>query len=395
MEKLTIHTLGDFNITLGSKTISDKTSRSKKVWVLIAYLFTHKGRIISRKELIDILWGFDSNVSNPENSLKITLKRARDILDELYENLGHTIIQYKNNGYLWNEDYPFTTDTDLFEEICSTNDSSDKNFVEKAVYALGLYNGPFLSNISESTWLMPMQAYYHALYLNTILTICPILIEHGRFSLVKEICFKASVFEPYHEGIYSLLMLSLIESGENKKAEDVYHTLSGRLKDDFGISAGQEIKELYNRACRTNLDPSLNIDTIMEHIHEGTTPDSSLELDYEFFKVICFIEGRNIIRNKTESHVILFSIAPGEQKKLDSRMKQRAAELFKEQLFSSLRRNDIFTQASLTQFIVLLKNTNYQNSLVVSARITGDFYRKNPHSPANIIYTVKPITPLV
>jgi len=72
MEKLYIRMLGEFSLQFGENKISDHSNRSKKVWLLLAYLICHKGRIIPRKELISLLWGDDPSSSNPENTLKLS-----------------------------------------------------------------------------------------------------------------------------------------------------------------------------------------------------------------------------------------------------------------------------------------------------------------------------------
>ncbi|MBR3910234.1 MAG: winged helix-turn-helix domain-containing protein, partial [Anaerotignum sp.] len=64
METLYIRMLGEFSLQYGENTISDNNNRSKKVWLLLAYLICQKGRIVSRQELIQLLWGDDSS-SNP------------------------------------------------------------------------------------------------------------------------------------------------------------------------------------------------------------------------------------------------------------------------------------------------------------------------------------------
>ena len=48
---------------------------------------------------------------------------------------------------------------------------------------------------------------------------------------------------------------------------------------------------------------------------------------------------------------------------------------------------------SNTQFIVLLPRANYENSCMVCARIIRAFFRKHPHSPADISYIVQALEP--
>ena len=66
MEFLHINMLGDFSLQMGEHIISDNDNRSKKGWMLLAYLIYRKGRIVAQKELIKLLWGEEPASSNPE-----------------------------------------------------------------------------------------------------------------------------------------------------------------------------------------------------------------------------------------------------------------------------------------------------------------------------------------
>ena len=71
MTSLHIRMFGDFTLKSGEAQISDGDNRSRKVWLLLAYIFCRRGRQVSRKELIGLLWG-DESSNNPENALKTT-----------------------------------------------------------------------------------------------------------------------------------------------------------------------------------------------------------------------------------------------------------------------------------------------------------------------------------
>lgn len=74
---LYINMLGEFTLRYGENVISDQEGRSKKLWLLIEYLVTFRGKEISQNDLIDLLWPDDSN-GNPANTLKTLVHRARD-----------------------------------------------------------------------------------------------------------------------------------------------------------------------------------------------------------------------------------------------------------------------------------------------------------------------------
>ena len=52
---LYINMLGEFTLRYGENVISDQEGRSKKLWLLIEYLVTFRGKEISQNDLIDLL----------------------------------------------------------------------------------------------------------------------------------------------------------------------------------------------------------------------------------------------------------------------------------------------------------------------------------------------------
>lgn len=88
---LYINMLGEFTLRYGENVISDQEGRSKKLWLLIEYLVTFRGKEISQNDLIDLLWPDDSN-GNPANTLKTLVHRARTMVAGLeYENTKNII----------------------------------------------------------------------------------------------------------------------------------------------------------------------------------------------------------------------------------------------------------------------------------------------------------------
>lgn len=62
-------------------------------------------------------------------------------------------------------------------------------------------------------------------------------------------------------------------------------------------------------------------------------------------------------------------------------------------LLHSLRRNDVVSRFSATQFVVMLSSLTFENSLMVQDRILGRFKRENPGSPCRFIPSCSPWTP--
>ena len=100
--KYYVKLFGEFSISDGEFTITDQANRSKKVWTLLEYILVHRDRVISQKELTDLLWA-GGDTKDPINTLKVLMHRVRTFLKVLGED-GAQLILYKKGGYGWNPD---------------------------------------------------------------------------------------------------------------------------------------------------------------------------------------------------------------------------------------------------------------------------------------------------
>lgn len=393
MKCLYIRMLGEFSLQFGENKISDSSNRSKKVWLLLAYLICQKGRVVSRKELIHLLWGDDPASNTPENTLKITFHRARQQLDQLWPSAGHDLILRQGNGYTWNTEIPMEIDMERFESLCQDSPDDEEKQLQSFLSALELYHGDFLSRFSSESWIIPVATHFHNLYVQTILATCPLLFARARHEEAAAICHDAINLEPYHEPLHQQLMQALLNMGNQKGAIAVYNELSQRLFDDFSIKPTSETRALYHAASQHINLQFVPMDMVMNDMHEADSPSGAMECEYDFFRILCFAEARSMLRSGKATHIALLSVTGKDGVTLNKRSQDRAVENLQELIRMNLRRGDAFTRCSACQFILLLPCANYENSCMVSQRVITAFRQKYPHSPANILFVVQPLAP--
>ena len=59
----------------------------------------------------------------------------------------------------------------------------------------------------------------------------------------------------------------------------------------------------------------------------------------------------------------------------------------------NLRRGDVASRCSVSQYVILLPQANYESSCQVLCRIIKIFCRQYPHSPAVLRFLVQPLEP--
>jgi len=196
METLEIRMLGDFTIQAGACSISDKDNRTKKIWQLMSYMIYQRGKVVPQRKLIELLWGEDSGSSNPENALRITFHRMRQLLDRLWPTAGRELIIHKDNGYLWNDSIPVTLDYEIFEQLCAVDSEDSETVLRSRMQAIELYNGDFLEKQTSQIWIIPIATHYHNLYLLAVQEAAHLLGSKDCHREASDICRKAVLSEP-------------------------------------------------------------------------------------------------------------------------------------------------------------------------------------------------------
>ena len=393
MEIIHIQMFGGFSLRVGENTIKDSDNRTKKVWLLLAYLICNRGQSVTQKKLIDVLWGSNSTVNNPENALRITLHRARVLLDTLRPNAGKELIVCHDGVCSWNSQIPADVDTERFHQLCTEEYADDASQLQKLLEAIDLYKGEFLEKQSSEIWVIPISTHYQNEYLNAVLKAVALLAQASRHAEAAQLCRRAAASEPYHELLHQLWMRELSAAGDQAGAAQVYEDLSVRLFDDFGIRPSPETRAAYRAAVHTLSQQTLPMDVVLEHLQEPGSTAGAMECDYDYFKVLCFAESRAMERSGKATHIVLLSVSGDPAHPLSKQTLHRVMDQLGSQIRCNLRRGDTFSRCSVSQYIIMLPQANYENSCMVSRRILGAFRRAHPHVAANIHFMVQPLSP--
>lgn len=390
MEELNIQMLGGFSLRMGDRELQDTDTRSKKVWVLLAYLISQRDQTVTQRKLIDLLWGDEPESSNPENALRITMHRTRALLEQFCPEKGHSMILRRKGGYQWTGGGE--VDSERFEDLCRRNTEDPELRLKNLMEALALYRGDFLPRQSGEVWVVPVSAYLHDLYLRSAQEAVNLLTERGRTMEAVEICRRCLALEPYHEPFCRVLMHLLASSGNRRGAAEVYDRLSKRLFDDFGISPSEETRAVYRAAVHSPEERILSMDEVMGNLHETDAPSGALQCDYDYFRVLCYALGRSLERSGGAAHVALLNAVPSTVKEMPRQSLDRIMGQIGQQIRVSLRKGDMFCQCSVSQYAVLLPKANFEDCQMICDRILRAFRRAYPYVPVRIAYQVRPLT---
>ena len=394
---VSVRMFGNFTIESDGRSIDDSSNRSRKVWLLLAYLVYNRDRAVPQEELIDLLWGENDRDSDPRGALKAIFYRVRTSLDLLGNSAGHELIINKAGAYAWNSNYTVVCDTDEFERLIEEASAAENKDRALELYqqALDLYQGSFLSRMSIESWVIPLEVYFSKLYSDAVMTTLELLRERNLTESVYRTAKNALQYDPYNEDIYLYYMNAMLSLDDRKGVVDAYESLKEQLYAMFSIQPSEKIREIYREACKTINTVSVSADDIREQLREQDASKGALICEFDFFKVLYHSAARTVIRNGDTIHIAMFSVSGSDGEELAKRSLDRAMENLQEQIRINLRSGDSAARCSSSQFVVMLQQSNYENSCMVCDRIVRAYHRQYPHSPAEIRYTVQPLEPML
>ncbi len=390
---LQVQMLGQFTLRYGDRTISDSDDRSRRVWSLLAYMLYNHGRSFAQEELIHLYWSNSEKSADPGNALKSIFHRIRTALDKLQPGLGRLLIRRKAGRYFWNNVMPLSLDIEDFEAHFHAAEAAGDDDVRLAEYqaALALYAGDPLPRMTDEIWTIPIVAYYHSLYTRAAAGAIELLEKQERTAEAVALCRRAIHIEPYQEDLYEHLMRGLLRTGDMKGAMSVYEEMSEQLFAHFGVMPSETLRTLYRQATRTVNDRTLTMDEVCSQLEEPAPHGGAMVCEYDFFKILYRAEARSIARNGHSANICLLSVSGKDGEMLARRSLDPAMNNLQVLVQNNLRRGDVIARCSISQYIILLPQANYENSRMVADRLVSAFYRRYPHSPARLRYTVQPL----
>lgn len=379
---------GEFSVTYKDNTVSEHSKRSKKLWLLLQYLVVHHNRAVAQSELIDILSREDEGV-NPTSALKTQIHRLRDILSEL--GCETPIIVCINGAYSINSEIDLEIDAEEFEKAfkeASSNEDPDEK-LSLILNAVNLYTGDFLAKAAYESWVVPLNTYYRSVYSKAVHIAVELLSTMGKLHDIIAICSKASAINPYDEFVHYSHIKALAELGDQESAKRQYETVTHLMMTKFGISPSKELIELYDTAIKSKKSVKSDIDAVISDLLEQRQVSGAFFCEYQIFKHLYQLEIRDAQRTGASINICLLTVNGSDGEMPAQNPLNKAMQRLQDCVSRSLRGSDIFSRYSVSQFVIMLSNTNEQTGDLIMKRIEKAFKRENTNKDIELSYTFK------
>ena len=385
---LYVQTFGTLSLQYAGKRIDCVNSRSTLIWSILAYLISNQGTPISTENLIENVKGSSGNVS-PTNAMRTAIFRARQMLDDLIGTSSNQILISQNGGYMWNPEIPTVIDYVEFDRLLAEIKENPTD-LGPMLAAFRLYDGKFLSLQSSELWVIPRQVYYHNLYEDLLNGMFPLLEKEKKYFDAICACRKMLLINPFSERNYQNLMRFLIMNNEREEVIRVYKKMSKIMMTDMGVLPDQESRALYHEALSVSSAEPLPTDDIMQDLGEQYVAKGAYTCDYDCFKALYQAHARSIERSGIPSHVAIVSVTPC-VKGGATRDHTRVMEELEGAMRQSLRRGDVITRCSASQFIAMLINANGENSQRVCERVISAFEAQHREADYRVDYEIRAV----
>jgi len=217
--------------------------RSAMVRDLLGLLAVQPGRLVSRDEIVDVLWGEHP----PRTCVRLVhgyVGQLREVLDPGRQRRGAAgPLRLVTAGYRLDL---AADELDLvrFDELLAAGARAD---------ALACWRGPVLASASARLRAHPAVIAVEQRRLAAVLDDADDHLAGGSYDQAGARLRALAADEPLHEGVAARLILALAGAGEQAAALRHFGNVRDRLRDDLGIEPGPELRDAHVRVLRGEL----------------------------------------------------------------------------------------------------------------------------------------------
>jgi DNA-binding SARP family transcriptional activator len=282
VDPLRIRVLGPLTLQRGGVCVE---IGQRKVRCLLGLLALQPGTLVTRDEVVDVLWG-----PRPPRSYRDLLHRYVSGLRRLLEPgaLGPAAGSLRTARGSFQLDMPadqldllrFAETADRAGAVLATGDAAVA--CDLFAQALGEWHGPVLVDLDPHLRQHPAAVAVSQRRLTATATWADLALELLRPEQVISLIQLLVREEPLHEGLHARLMLALASCGQQAAALQIFADLRRRLAEELGLEPGAEAKAAYLRILRGEL-PRIDRVTMTSGDAATRSPPRHLPLGVPYF----------------------------------------------------------------------------------------------------------------
>ena len=244
MLKLKVQMLGGFSMTLGDEPLSFSRNSTTKAMKLLQILLYHSKQGISRKTLIEYLYGRE-DMADAANSLRVTVHRMKKMLTDMGLP-KHNYVRISKGVYQWDAPVETVLDVFCFENILEGIMAEEKKSLKINLLkeACNMYAGEFLPSSSEDEWVVIQSVQLKKKYSSALKELCNYLWEEEAYEQILDYCETACRLYPFDEW-QSVKIDCYMALNRYEEAINEYETTAKLFFEELGVTPSEKMIQQF------------------------------------------------------------------------------------------------------------------------------------------------------
>ena len=379
--KIYVQMLGGFSLSIGEKQLDLGTNNKANFLKLSEIVFLRGLGGVSKRDLIDGVFGHKA-LLDENNSLNNLLHQARTQLKKAGMP-GRKIIDGKRGVYApeYDPNYDYVLDVHEFEDICLKAKNEKKPEKKFSYYqqAFALYKGELLPEFATDYWVILESVRLKRLYDDVVDFLGEYFKEQEDYESLFGIYDKANKIYP-DNGWQIEMIDALILKKDYKTAYELYTKCAHYYQDELEVPIPEALRSCYERLSDNVRVVTDDIRQIQANIvrkdeklksEMGARKMGAYLCPFTSFIDIYHVLRRNLERRGSSIFMMLCTLVDYEGKPIQNQEKLNArAEILEQSLSEGLRKGDVYTKYSSSQYLILLIGTKREDCAIIYQRIS-------------------------
>ncbi len=209
-----------------------------------------------------------------------------------------------------------------------------------------------------------------------------------------KLCRRAVAVNSLNEDFQYYLIYALYRSGRQQQALTQYRTMADSFYNEFAITPSDRMGTLYKiiQDQKHGVNPDLSL--IQKSMEEDHLLSGAYCCEFTVFRHIYQIEKRAIARTGDSVFLGLLTLAEEDGSLPKTAVLTRAMGHLSNAVSSSLRRGDVYTRYSVSQYIILLPSSSFENGEMVMQRIVRNYKKSYLRKNLAVSYSIQSVLPI-
>jgi len=382
-----INFFGGMSVEADNRLLLNSMSKLHQHWKLLAYLVINKNSFIPASDLIGALNGDAEINMHSQNALKNTIYCLRQ---ELGDN---SYILYNEGCYKFNDKNTLITDIEIFDKLADSLNTISDTDIKLSVYKniIKLYKGNFLPQLYKEQWAAEKNLYYKKKYIKAVSEYLKILYDNHMYSEILQVTAKASAIDTCNEKFYLYMFKALYALNMNTVIVSTYMKLNKIFKNALKLKLCDDIKAIYEKADKKLNKIETELSVIKENLKEApgdTAGCGPFFCGFDVFKQIYQLNVRAAAREERRVILVLLTILGANGEIPQNNILLDAMLELKEVLATTIRKNDVYTQYSRAQYLLMLSCDCTEKAEIAVKRIEANYKNYLNQQMLKMLYKV-------